>query len=188
MAQTGYTPIKIYSSSTASAVPSASNLDNTDGAELAINITDGKLFYKDNLGVVRTLANVNAAGDVAGPASATDNAITRFDGATGKLIQNSSATLDDTGAPTFTGSVNVAGTSASAADIKLYEDTDNGTNYVSLKAPAVVTSNLQLVLPGIDGINGQALVTDGAGNLSFTSITSGVSKGQSIAFAMLFGL
>ena len=36
-------------------------------------------------------------GDVVGPASATDNALVRFDGATGKLIQNSTATLDDTG-------------------------------------------------------------------------------------------
>lgn len=37
------------------------------------------------------------SGDVVGPASATDNAIARFDQATGKLLQNSSATLDDSG-------------------------------------------------------------------------------------------
>jgi hypothetical protein len=36
-------------------------------------------------------------GDVNGPASSTDNAITRFDGTTGKLIQNSTATLSDAG-------------------------------------------------------------------------------------------
>jgi len=36
-------------------------------------------------------------GDVTGPASSTDNAITRFDGTTGKIIQNSSATLSDSG-------------------------------------------------------------------------------------------
>lgn len=35
--------------------------------------------------------------DVEGPASSTDNAITRFDGVTGKLIQNSSVTIDDSG-------------------------------------------------------------------------------------------
>ena len=55
MAQTGYTPIKLYASTTTSATPSAGNLDNTNGAELAINITDGKLFYKDNLGSVKPL-------------------------------------------------------------------------------------------------------------------------------------
>ena len=36
-------------------------------------------------------------GDVVGPASATDNAIARYDGTTGKLIQNSVTTIDDTG-------------------------------------------------------------------------------------------
>ena len=34
---------------------------------------------------------------VDGPSSATDNAVVRFDGTTGKLVQNSTATLDDTG-------------------------------------------------------------------------------------------
>ena len=49
MAQTGYTPILIYSSTTAAQAPAAGNLTNsTLGSELAINITDGKLFYKDN--------------------------------------------------------------------------------------------------------------------------------------------
>lgn len=37
------------------------------------------------------------SGDVTGPASSTDNAITRFNGTTGKSIQNSAATLDDNG-------------------------------------------------------------------------------------------
>jgi len=40
---------------------------------------------------------VNAAGDVFGPASATDNALARFDLATGKLIQNSVGILSDAG-------------------------------------------------------------------------------------------
>ena len=34
---------------------------------------------------------------VLGPATATDNAITRYDGITGKLVQDSSVTIDDTG-------------------------------------------------------------------------------------------
>jgi len=36
-------------------------------------------------------------GDVSGPSSSTDNALARFDGATGKLIQNSLGTIDDVG-------------------------------------------------------------------------------------------
>jgi hypothetical protein len=42
----------------------------------------------------------NPLGDVVGPSSATDNAIARFDTTTGKLIQNSVVTIDDTGAAT----------------------------------------------------------------------------------------
>jgi hypothetical protein len=57
MAQTGYTPILIYSSSTAAQAPAAGNLTNsTLGSELAINITDGKLFYKDNANAVQVIA------------------------------------------------------------------------------------------------------------------------------------
>jgi len=42
---------------------------------------------------------VNApGGDVFGPSSSTDNAIARFNGTTGKLIQNSKATVQDGGA------------------------------------------------------------------------------------------
>lgn len=56
MAQTGFTPILLYSSSTASQAPAAGNLTNsTLGSELAINITDGKLFYKDNANAVQVI-------------------------------------------------------------------------------------------------------------------------------------
>lgn len=44
----------------------------------------------------------SGSGDVVGPASATDNAIARFDLTTGKLIQNSSATISDSGVLTAT--------------------------------------------------------------------------------------
>lgn len=40
----------------------------------------------------------STTGDVAGPASATDNAIARFDSTTGKLLQNSGVTISDAGA------------------------------------------------------------------------------------------
>jgi hypothetical protein len=39
----------------------------------------------------------SGSGDVVGPASATDNAITRYDGATGKLIKDSLVIIDDLG-------------------------------------------------------------------------------------------
>jgi hypothetical protein len=52
MAQTGFTPIQLYYSSTTTNVPLAANLAT---GELAINITDGKLFYKDNAAVVQVI-------------------------------------------------------------------------------------------------------------------------------------
>ena len=57
MAQTGYTPILLYSSSTTTNAPAAGNLTNsTFGSELAINIADGKLFYKDPSNNVQVIA------------------------------------------------------------------------------------------------------------------------------------
>jgi len=52
MAQSGYTPIQLYYSSTTTNVPLAANLAS---GELAINITDGKLFYKDNANAVQVI-------------------------------------------------------------------------------------------------------------------------------------
>jgi len=63
MAQSGFTPISTYYTTTASATPTAGNLVN---GELAINITDGKLFYKDNAGVVQTIAGKAGAGVAGG--------------------------------------------------------------------------------------------------------------------------
>ena len=95
MAATNFTPISLYYSTTAATAPVAGNLVN---GELAINITDGKLYYKNNSGVVTLLAStLGASGDVVGPASATDNALARFDLTTGKLIQNSVGILSDAG-------------------------------------------------------------------------------------------
>lgn len=52
----------------------------------------------------------NSKGDVVGPSSSTDNAITRFDTTTGKLIQNSLAVIDDNGAITASGFIPTATT------------------------------------------------------------------------------
>jgi len=85
MAQSGYTPILIYASGTASAVPLAANMtSSSSGAELALNYADGKLYYKNSSGVVTLLAQSGSSGVTtfsAGstgltPNSATSGAIT----------------------------------------------------------------------------------------------------------------
>lgn len=58
MAQSGYTPILIYGSGTASNVPLAANLTSSSaGVELALNYADGLLYYKNSSGVVTKLAS-----------------------------------------------------------------------------------------------------------------------------------
>ena len=79
---TGITPIVVADGGTGTATPS--------------------IVAGTNVTVSGTWPNqtINATGDVVGPASATDNAITRFDSTTGKLVQNSSVTVADDGAIT----------------------------------------------------------------------------------------
>lgn len=245
MAATNYTPISLYYSSTTTNAPTAGNLVN---GELAINITDGKLFYKDNTGVVQVIATkAGANGDVVGPASATDDAVVRFDGTTGKLVQNSAVTIADTTgditggkynkvtitspatsatltiadgktltanntltlagtdattmtfpgtsttvaglgiAQTFTQDQTIAGnlTLNAQGDVR-FADSDS-SNWVAFQGPATITSNVTWTLPSADGTNGQVLQTNGTGTLSWTTPSSGISTGKSIAMAMIFG-
>jgi hypothetical protein len=51
----------------------------------------------------------NLNGAVIGPSSSTDNAVTRFDGTTGKIIQNSTVTIDDSGNIITNGSLGSTG-------------------------------------------------------------------------------
>jgi hypothetical protein len=86
-------------------------------------------------------------GDVDGPASSTDNAVARFDGTTGKLIQNSLVTVSDTGA--------VAGVTTLAASgaVTLSGGTANGVSY--LNASKVLTTGSALTFDGTSlGVNG----------------------------------
>ena len=129
MAQTGYTPISLYYSTTAAAAPTAGNLV---AGELALNTVDEKLYFKNSVGTVKLLASSSgAAGDVVGPASATDNAIVRFDGTTGKLVQNSVVTIaDSTGDISGVGQLNATtldATNLEVTNIKAKDGTASAT-------------------------------------------------------------
>lgn len=60
-------------------------------------------------------------------------------------------------------------------NIRLYEDTDNGTNYVAIAASALIASNYTLTLPNGTGSADQVLKTDGSGNLDWVDQTSDFS-------------
>jgi hypothetical protein len=61
------------------------------------NVTITTNATTDTITISATGGGGGGTGDVVGPSSSTDNAIARFDLATGKLIQNSSAILSDAG-------------------------------------------------------------------------------------------
>ena len=65
-------------------------------------------------------------------------------------------------------------------EIRFNEADANGSNYVALKAPASLASDVTFTLPSADGTADQVLKTDGSGNLSFTDVSGGISWQSSI--------
>jgi hypothetical protein len=72
-------------------------------------------------------------------------------------------------------------------EIRFRETTANGTNYVALKAPASVASDLTFTLPATDGSSGQSLVTNGSGVLSFASAGLAWQSVQTTGFTAVKG-
>ncbi len=64
-------------------------------------------------------------------------------------------------------------TNSMSGSLSFKEADDNGSHMITLEAPASISSNLKFTLPGTDGSNGHALVTDGSGNLSFSAVSGG---------------
>ena len=117
-------------------------------------------------------ADGEGAGDVIGPASATDNAVARYDNTTGKLIQGSGVTIDDSNLLTVPGglAVNKGGDIASASPLVI--DTDGGyfdvTGTTGFSAITVAANRLfTLQWDGIVTVtHGAALVLPGGANLT----------------------
>jgi hypothetical protein len=62
---------------------------------------------------------------------------------------------------------------ATGGTLKLNEGTNNGTNFVAIKAPNAVTTDTTFTLPDGVGSNGQVLTTDGStGALSWSTVNS----------------
>jgi hypothetical protein len=93
-----------------------------------------------------------AAGTTSGTAlvntgDTTGNLVFQTNGTTTALTLSTAQNASFVGTVTATSSVAVSGTSSGPADVKIYEDTDNGTNYVSLTVPASIASNVTCTLP-----------------------------------------
>lgn len=71
------------------------------------------------------------------------------------------------------GLIALGGTSTTQGRLRLAEDTDNGTNFVALQAPASIAADVTFTLPAADGTANQVLKTDGSGNLGFATPSAG---------------
>jgi hypothetical protein len=163
MAQTNYTPISLYYSTTASAVPLAANLVN---GELAININtaDGKLYYKDSAGVVQLLASKGG-----GVGSSTNN----------QVLYNSSGSVAGSANLTFNGTTltaaGLAAISAATQDAVALQGRAGGTSsYVATLTPTTLTASRTLTIPDASGtiLQSGTTVTVGQGGTGAGSFTA----------------
>jgi hypothetical protein len=164
MAATNFTPIQLYYSTTASAVPVNTNLVS---GELALNIQDEKLYFKNAAGTVKLLASNATSAPVLSfqtslsgltPSTATTGAIT--------LAGTLGVANGGTGQTTATAAFDALAPTTTAGDTMYF----NGTDVVRL---------------GI-GTAGQALVVN-SGATAPEWGSGGVSTGKAIAMAMIFG-
>ena len=134
----------------------------TNGQSLAYNSSTGK-WENSNAG----------AGDVVGAASSTDNALVRFDGTTGKVIQNSTATLDDSGNLDVTSAkadyydLDTAASAPAYAQGRTFWDAGNGTQSTYLNGDVTLQNGQEIVTLVYNGTgstitNGSVVAVAGA--------------------------
>lgn len=194
MAQTGFTPLLVYGSTTPGNTPSAGNLTTSaSGVELAVNAADGKLFYKDHLGVVKVLATsstssiggsntevqFNNAGSLGGSPNLTWNgSILASTGFSGPLNGTVGATTPNTGAfTTVTATTYNKVTVTSPASGATLTLADGKTFTVSNTLSFSGTDGTSFIFPSVGGT---VATTAGAQTLTNKRITARVSSAASI--------
>lgn len=124
------------------------------------------------VGTTLSATGGGGTGDVVGPASSTDNAIARFDLATGKLIQNSGVIIDDSNNITGVNSVRIANTGLTIFDTDASHVLSiiPGSNITANRTLTLVTgdANRTITLAG-DLTFAAAFTTSGANALTLTT-------------------
>jgi hypothetical protein len=164
MAQTGFTPLQLYSSTTASAVPVAGNLA---GGELAINIVDGKLFYKDNAGIVQIIAYKNV------PLSTVTGTLAIANGGTGLTTTPANGQLDIGNGTGFTRATLTAGSGISVTN------SSGGITIASTVTPGTGTVTSVGGTGTVNGITLTGTVTT-SGDLTLGGALSGVNLASQV--------
>lgn len=102
--------------------------------------------------------NSDIADDVEGPASATDNAVVRFDGITGKLIQDSGVIIDDSNNISGVQQITVAADAVSALQLVTKQQLDAAAGGADVKASAKAATTANITLSGPQTIDGYSAV------------------------------
>ena len=90
-----------------------------------------------------------------------------LDHAQGTLTANSAIIADTNSA---VDQLIVGNNATTGGQLKFNEGTNNGTNFVALKAANTLAATTTFTLPTADGTAGQFLKTDGSGNLAFQTV------------------
>mgnify|MGYP005709615317 CR=1 FL=1 len=85
-----------------------------------------------------------------------------------QTLTNKTLTTPTITTPVVNAGLQLKNGATSAGFLEFFEDSDNGTNKVTLIGPAS-TADITLTLPSSDGDASQALITDGSGVLSFST-------------------
>ena len=78
-------------------------------------------------------------------------------------------------------------TATVGSSVRVVEGSNNGSNYIELKSPNSLAQNVTYTLPATDVANG-ILVSDGSGNLSYTTTVTGSGSGLSAGTVPLSSL
>ena len=84
-------------------------------------------------------------------------------------IYDTALTIYDDKSANFGGNIVIEPNGGNTGSIQFKELDGNGSNYVGLKAPDEITSNLTWTLPSADGTTNQVLKTNGSGVLGWAS-------------------
>ena len=103
-------------------------------------------------------------------------------GSNGNVLTSNGTTWVSSANTSLATPLAVIGNSSAGAEIRLPEDTDNGSNYVALKAADTLAGNVTFTLPNADGTNGQVLQTNGSGVLSFITPSAGITTAGNNTF------